>query len=211
MRSLGARSVPVVARDGKFVYAQVMGDVVEFLGLNEATGPALDPDALALRADHVLATAIRLTRQMPESALENVLPNRPRSWLVLMHHVFQIPAAFLDCDRAGIPFTYEMLVEAPPVDMRSSVAVAEYGEAVRARFKAWWVTARGGNFSRTISTYFGDTSRHEMLERTVWHTAQHVRQVSALLESVGVRPERPLSKADIAGLPLTDAVWDEAG
>ena len=203
--------MPVVARGGKFVYAQVIGDVVGFLGLDEATGPALDPGALAERADHVFATAIRLTRQMPDTALGNILPDRPRSWLVLMHHVFQIPIAFLDCEQSGAAFTYEMLVEPPPAEMRSSAAVAECGEALRARFGAWWASARGGDFSRTMSTYFGDTSRHEMLERTVWHTAQHVRQVSALLESVGVRPERPLSKADIAGLPLTDAVWDEAG
>ena len=31
LRKLGARSVPVVARGGKFVFAQALGDVIEFL------------------------------------------------------------------------------------------------------------------------------------------------------------------------------------
>ncbi len=48
-----------------------------------------------------------------------------------------------------------------------------------------------------------------MLERTVWHSTQHVRQIASLLDRAGVAPERPLTPADIRGLPLTDTVWDE--
>jgi hypothetical protein len=90
--------VPVVARDGRFVYAQVISEVIEFLGLKEAGGPVLAPAALAARADVVLGTAARLVRQVPDAALANVLPNRPRSWRVLAHHVFQIPVAFLEME-----------------------------------------------------------------------------------------------------------------
>ena len=43
LRRLGARSVPVVSRGDRFVFAQVISDVVEFLGLDEKTGPALSP------------------------------------------------------------------------------------------------------------------------------------------------------------------------
>ena len=49
----------------------------------------------------------------------------------------------------------------------------------------------------------------EMLERTVWHTTQHVRQLASLLEQSGLRPDAPLTSEDIEGLPLTDQVWDE--
>ena len=90
---LGARSVPVVARGDRFVFAQVIGDVVAFLGLGERRGPVLSPDELAARCDHVLGTAVRLIRQMPDDRLETQLPNRPRSWRSLMHHVFQLAAA----------------------------------------------------------------------------------------------------------------------
>lgn len=210
MRALGARSVPVVARDGKFVYAQVIKDVVEFLGLNENTGPELSPTLLAERAGIVLATAVRLVRQMPEAALENQLPHRPRSWRVLMHHIFQIPTAFLQMEEAGCKFEYDVMVAPPPDDMQSSASVAEFGESVRGRFDAWWARVRDEKFDGAVPTYFGETSRHEMLERTVWHSAQHVRQLAALLEQVGVAPDRPLGATDIRGLPLTDKIWDEA-
>ena len=201
--------MPVVARDGRFVFAQVIRDVVDFLDLPDDTAPELAPEALAARLDRILETAVRLTRQMPDERLADLLPNRPRSWRVLMHHVYRIPAAFLDMEEHGRTLTYESLTEPPPDAMRTSAAVADHGEAVRTRFAAWWTRAAGGDFSGRVPTYFGGTTRHEMLERTVWHTAQHVRQVASLLEQAGVAPDRPLAAGDLRGLPLTDKVWDE--
>ena len=209
LQKLGARSVPVVARDGRFVFAQVIGDVVEFLDLPDDTAPELSPAELATKLDRILETAIRLTRQMPDERLEDLLPNRPRSWRVLMHHVYQIPVAFLDMEEHGRTLTYEALTEPPPDGMRTSAAVADHGETVRARFAAWWSRTAGEDFSGRVPTYFGGTTRHEMLERTVWHTAQHVRQVASLLERAAVAPDRPPTSDDLRGLPLTDKVWDE--
>ena len=210
LQKLGARSVPVVARDGRFVFAQVIKDVVDFLDLPDDTAPELSPEALASKLDRILETAVRLTRQMPDARLENLLPNRPRSWLVLMHHVYQIPVAFLEMEEQGRTLTYESMVEAPPDGMRTSADVADHGEAVRARFAAWWSRVAEADFSGRVPTYFGGTTRHEMLERTVWHTAQHVRQVASLLEQAGVAADRPLDADDLRGLPLTDKVWDES-
>lgn len=202
--------MPVVARDGRFVFAQVIKDVVDFLALPDDTAPELSPEALAAKLDRILETAVRLTRQMPDERLEDVLPNRPRSWRVLMHHVYQIPIAFLDMEEQGQTLTYETMTEPPPDGMRTSAAVADYGEAVRTRFAAWWGRATGEDFTGRVPTYFGGTTRHEMLERTVWHTAQHVRQVASLLEQAEVVPDRPLTANDLRGLPLTDKVWDES-
>ncbi|MGH7038596.1 MAG: glutaredoxin domain-containing protein [Stellaceae bacterium] len=209
LRRLGASSVPVVARGGRFVFAQVIGDVAGFLGLDEKTGPALSPAELYARCDRGLDAAIRLVRQMPDERLENILPNRPRSWRVLMHHIFQIPTAFLDSEDTGAALTYENLTAPPPSGMRTGAAIAAFGEGVRARLGLWWRRAAGGDFARPVPAYFGETSRHEMFERTVWHSVQHTRQLAALLEEAGIIPDRPLGRADIAGLPLTDRIWDE--
>ena len=198
-----------MARGKEFVYGQVIKDVVDFLGLAADPRPELSPAELAERYLHVLETAIRLTRQMPDGELENQLPNRPRSWRVLMHHLFQIPNAFLDMDESGTPMRYEVLTAPPPDDMRSSAEIAAFGERIRQRFGGWWDRVAGDDFGRDMEVYFGTTSRHEMLERTVWHTTQHVRQLASLLEQSGVEPDAPLGAEDVRGLPLTDRVWDE--
>ncbi len=210
LRALGARTLPVVARNGKFVFAQVIRDVVEFLELNEDTGPKLSPAQLAERYERVLTAAVSSVRQMPDSALSKELPNRPRSWLVLMHHMFQIPVEFLDSLAERRVLAYEKMVEAPPEGMTTSAQIADFGEALHGRFSAWW-QAEGAalEYSRPFEAYFGTTSLHEMFERTVWHSTQHVRQVQSLLQQEGITPSDKLGLDVIEGLPLTEKVWDE--
>jgi hypothetical protein len=186
----------------------VIRDVVQFLGLKEDGGPALSPSELAQRYPHILETAIRLARQMPDKELTRELPNRPRSYRVLLHHIFQIPTAFLDMEEKGGGLTRERL-EVGPGPAMSSAEIAAFGETVRRRFLAWWDSAKGQDFAQSVEAYFGKASRHEVLERTVWHSTQHTRQLASLLEGLGIAPDRPLGPADIKGLPLTERIWDE--
>jgi uncharacterized damage-inducible protein DinB len=210
LRALGARSVPVVSRGDKYVFAQVIKDVVDFLGLEEETRPELTPTQLAQRYQDIVGRAVSLIRQMPDECLERELPNRPRSWKVVMHHVFQIPNAFLEMEESGQPMRYETMVAPPPDELQTSDDIARFGEGVAARFAKWWQQNQDSDFDRRIEVYFGQTSRHEMLERTVWHSTQHVRQIASLLEQAGVTPAQPLTPAHIQGLPLTEKIWDEA-
>ena len=106
-----------------------------------------------------------------------------------MHHVFQIPKAFLDMEQKGETLTCESLTASPPDSLRTSADIADFGEVVRDHFRNWWKGSKGQDFSNEVPTYFGGTSRHEMLERTVWHSTQHVRQVASLLDQAGVTPD----------------------
>ena len=90
-----------------------------------------------------------------------------------------------------------------------SAQIAAFGEQIPTRCAAWWQRAQGEDFNGRISIYFGGASHHEMLERTVRHSTQHVRQVASLLERAGIPPDHPCTAADIQGLPLTETVWDE--
>lgn len=198
-----------MSKGAQFVFAQVLQDVVDFLGIADDTGPKLSPAELAERYDAILAKAITIVAQMPDENLERELPNRPRSWRVLMHHVFQIPTAFMDSEADGGTLQYEALVAPPPDDMTTSADIARFGESVRSRFAAWWASAKDADFSARVMPYFGETSRHELMERTVWHSTQHVRQVGSLLAQAGVVPTTLVTAGDIEGLPLTERVWDD--
>jgi uncharacterized damage-inducible protein DinB len=209
LRALGARSVPIVSRGDDFVYAQVIKDVVDFLDLGDDTKPELSATALAERYLGIIDKAIALVRQMPDQALERELPNRPRSWRVLMHHVFQIPCAFLNAEESGRPLSYEDLLAPPPEEMVTSNDIANFGETIRERFESWWRDNARAPFDVSVDTYFGETTRHELLERTVWHSTQHARQIASLIEQTGLEPVASIDAADVAGLPLTDKVWDE--
>jgi len=208
LQALGARSVPVVSKNGRFVFAQLIKDVVEFLGLDEDVGPKLSPETLVERGDAIWTAAIRYCRQMPEAALSKELPNRPRSYRVLLHHVFQIPNAFLIARRDGSALDQKTLVAPPPDEIVDVEDIARFGEDIRQDF-ARWAEAEGETLGRDrMATYYGEQPTHEVLERTIWHSAQHVRQIMSLLEREGVAIDRPLAPEVLAGLPLPGPVWD---
>jgi uncharacterized damage-inducible protein DinB len=144
---------------------------------------------------------------MPEDALERQLPERPRSYRVLLHHVFQIPNAFADAMEGGA-LSYENMVSEPPSDMRTTEDIARFGEEVRRRVAAWWSGLADRSGGQAVSTYYGARPMHEVLERTTWHSAQHARQVMSLLEQLGIPPDGPLGPAELQGLPLPEKLWD---
>ena len=198
----------MVSQNGKFVFAQLIKDVVEFLGINEDVGPKLSPAELVARGDHIWRAAVRYVGQMPDEALTKELPNRPRSYKVLLHHVFQVPTCFLEARAANGELTYERLVAPPPEWIETSADIAVFGEQMRIDF-ANWAAAEGEALGQgRMPTYYGEQPTHEVLERTVWHSAQHVRQVMSLLEQEGVAVDEPLTDADFKDLPLPGQIWD---
>jgi hypothetical protein len=204
---LGARSVPVLSRGDDYVFAQNIGHVVKFLGLNEATGPVLSPAELMTRLDRFLDAAIRMVPQMPDAKLTTEVPNRPRTYRVLGHHIFRIPETFVEVAN-GAPLAYESLTARPPDTMQSTADIAAYGADVRQRLAKWWAAKSDKSGRDTVQTYYGPQTLHEYLERTTWHVGQHVRQWIMLLGMAGIEPDQPPGAADFAGLPMPSQVWD---
>ena len=209
LAKLGARSVPVVARGERFVFAQTIGDVIDFLGLKIRPQERLEPEALMAKLELVLTAAARYVRQIPQAELDKPFRNRDRPIRVLAHHVFRIVEGFLESMQDGRELTYERVMQEMAPSLRSAEDIARYGEGVLARAKQWWAAYPDRSCRRPMATYFGEHPVHVVLERTVWHPAQHARQLMLVLESLGIAPERPLGAADLAGLPLPEKAWDE--
>jgi hypothetical protein len=207
LRRLGARSVPVLSRGDAFVFAQNIGHVVKFLGLNEATGPVLSPAELVARLEVFLAAAERFVPQMPDERLGVEVPNRPRTYRVLGHHMFRIAETFLEV-AAGAELAYDRLTAVPPEGMQTTADIVAYGGDVQRRFAAWWAAKGDKSGRETVQTYYGPQLLHEYLERTTWHVGQHVRQWMMLLRLGGIEPDRPLGDEAFASLPMPSSVWD---
>ncbi len=199
--------MPVLSRGDAWVFAQNLGHVVKFLGLNEKTGPVLSPDQLIARMDLILTAATRLIPQMPDAYLATEVPNRPRSYKVLSHHIFRIPEVFLEVAN-GATLTYEALAGGPSDSMHGFSDIAAFGDRVRANVVAWWAAKADKSGREVFQTYYGPQTLHETLERATWHSGQHVRQWIMLLGMAGIAPDRLLTEADYAGLPMPLNAWD---
>jgi glutaredoxin len=209
LRKLGARSVPVVARGGRFVFAQTLTDVIQFLGLKVRPQERLSPEALIAKAQIVLPAAARYIRQIPAAELDTPFRNRNRPTRVLAYHIFRIVEGFLESMADGKQLTYDRIMEGAPPSVATGEDIARYGEEVLKKLNAWWAANPDKACTRLVDTYFGHHPLHVVLERTVWHPAQHTRQLMLILETLGIKPDRPLTADDLAGLPLPEKAWDE--
>jgi len=208
LRELGVRTVPVVAKGKDYVMGLSLRDVGAFLGLTDQGPGMLPPEELVQRLDWILSAAQRYLRQLPDSEMQAQLPGRPRSYRDLTHHLFQISRAFLGV-ASGQELTYEKLGESPGDDLVTFADIADDGEVTRSNLLAWWETTGGKtDFTATVSTYYGPQSLHETLERTTWHTGQHVRQLLFILDGMGIVTDQPIGDRELAGLPLPNEVWD---
>jgi hypothetical protein len=207
LRRLGARSVPVLSRSNDYVFAQNIGHVVKFLGLDEATGPVLSPQQLIARLDIFLAAALRMIPQMPDDKLATEVPNRPRSYRVLGHHIFRIAETFMEVSH-GDTLEYGKLTATPPDTMQTTADIAAYGSDVHQRLATWWAAKPDKSARETVQTYYGPQLLHEYMERTTWHVGQHVRQWNMLLGMAGIEADHPPGPADFANLPMPSQVWD---
>ena len=191
--------MPIVARSGRFVAGIDLGLVSEFLDIPYDPEPALPVEELKLRLRHNLATATRLSGQIPSGNLTDKLPNRDRTLLSLANHIVHIAAGFVEM-AAG----REETVRAGTGTELDRDALAQRSRAVEAELSVLVVDP-----SRRVSTYQGPFTMHGALERCTWHTAQHTRQLAMVLEGLRIEPDRPLGADDLAGLPVPEKVWDE--
>ena len=203
---LGARSVPVVALNGRYTLAQSLHDVVKFLDLKTRVIDPLPPEELVAKLDLVLSAAVRFTQQLSEAQLRSGFRNRDRTVRALVFHIIRVAEMGLQAAQQ-IELQFEGFNDLPPADWGGENLV-RWGEEIREQIHAWWRNESDKALSYSAPTYYGRRPMHEVLERTVWHAAQHTRQLVLILESNRIIPDRPLTADDLAGLPVPQEVWD---
>jgi hypothetical protein len=72
----------------------------------------------------------------------------------------------------------------------------------------WWQSLEDKSCRQKVKTFYGTPPMHQLFERSTWHSAQHARQLIAVLERFGIEPDGALSAEDLAGLPLPEGLWE---
>lgn len=99
-------------------------------------------------------------------------------------------------------------MEAPSSALKTGEQVAQYGETIKTRLREWWEAQTDRSLDATVSTFTGPQRLHDFLERQTWHSAQHVRQLEAVLERFGIEPDGRLTDKELEGLPLPKGLWE---
>lgn len=198
----------MLVKGDRYAFGQMLEPFAKFIGKPVSGAPGLSPEELYRKYEAVFAAGQRLARQFPDDRLfERVIPHRERLIRTLCYHVFRIGEAFLET-WGGAEYSVKIADNEPPDEMRSGDDIARYGAHVWSRYEAWWAGLEDRELSRVLKTYYGDVVAHRVFERVTWHSAQHCRQLAAVLERMGIPPDRPLTPADLAGLPLPERLWE---
>ena len=207
---LGARTVPVLTKGDQHIFCQNLEDVAEFVGLQGAGHTPLSPPALMAKWTAVLRAAERYVRQIPDERLgERVIDNRDRSIRLLTHHIFRIGEAFLEVAVDGVEY-WAQLANVPPQEgtFTTGESIAAYGRHVIERLENWWSHLEDKSCQQKVKTFYGTPPMHQLFERSTWHSAQHARQLIAVLERFGIEPDGRLTAEDLTGLPLPEGLWE---
>jgi hypothetical protein len=208
LNKYGLRKVPVLAKGDKVAMGQMLDPFAELAGLPMPGADRLSPAQLYKKYEMVFAAGQRYARQFPaEKFRERVIPHREREIRTLCYHVFRIGEAFLETWN-GAEYSAKIADNEPPDTMRTGDDVARYGADMWQQYEAWWRGLDNHSLSPVLKTYYGDTIAHKVFERVTWHSAQHCRQLIAVLERMDIQPDGPLTATDLAGLPLPERLWE---
>ena len=177
--------------------------------LQEMTTPdALDPAELHRRYDSITTVTAGLIARLGADALEYKSPDRDRTMRQLALHASTIMRGFVAAEETNV-FTdgYEFVSPELAVSATAEQILAVLAET-RAVFEKWWEQVGFDDpFDRILESPWGTWTLHEALERAVWHTTQHTRQLEYfVLDTLLLGPAPRLSDELLAGLPLPQGI-----
>jgi glutaredoxin len=197
---------PAVCVGDRCVNGVSLAAVAELLGVDYTPPEMLSPAELRDRYDLVLDACCRYVAQMPPDALGATLPHRDRDFVGVASQTMSVMRSFLS---AYYDDRHDTSYYLTPDDVRTTEDLLARGAETRVRFEAWWADDGCDDpLDRVVKTYWGHRTLHEVLEREVWHTAQHGRQLMLFLELQGIEPAGPLTSTELDGLPLPERVHE---
>jgi glutaredoxin len=212
-------SAPAVIKGDRGVPGMDLTRIAALVGF-DYDPPAIAPPAELVERYAVVNAALRrLTAQFPEGRLDYKSPDRDRSMRELISHAASAIQEFLHAtevdeyvygnkhgDNGAFNARFAVGGELGRTGTVEELLV--YIDQMQRDLTAWWEEwGFDDPLDRIVSAPFGHVTLHEILERGVWHAAQHTRQVQYFLhDRLGVEVVAPLTDADLAGLPLPEGI-----
>lgn len=205
LSEFGIRSVPVVMRGSEFSFAQSLDDVSKFLKLPAQAVDRLSPADLVARWAYFLGAAKALAARVPPDQWLHA-PQPEVTIVGLSYHILRIPVSFLACVQDGVQDWITVAMEPPPAGTQAEALIA-FADQITAQVQSWWAELEDKTCAWPVTKYDGTHSAHVFLERQVWHSAHHTRQVADALTRLGVDVSGVIDPAMYERLPMPDRIW----
>jgi hypothetical protein len=193
--------IPPVARLGdRWVNGVDLAAVAELIDVPYEPPVIMPAQDLVDRYNLNLDVARGIISVMTDEMFVFSLPNRERQMFDLANQVASVMRAFL---QAYYDDHHTTQSYGKPPEVQTKQDLLDRLDETRRLFNAWWEEDGFDDpLDRVTQTYWGYPTLLEVLEREVWHTTQHIRQLDYVLKEFDVVPPIPLTEANLAGLPL---------
>jgi hypothetical protein len=198
---------------------------------------ALSGTEIVERSTLLLEAVQRYARQVPPEHYEDDFPSlagvEPPIVMegeVLIHPVDGLPyvphRSFIGLVRHIVKHGLHLIraIEEPDPDLDSMTHMQyeSWGEPARetgiddlipvmdqtvARIRQWWDETGGVDLGHVTSTYVGQRTTREILQRNTYALVQHTRQLMGLLRSLGIEPDGPIGDELAEGLNVPAGIF----
>ena len=200
LAAAGIRGAPAVRKGDRIAYAQSLDDLAAFLGVPRVA-QRLPRAVLVARWEALQDKAREVIASFPEKDLEGYTLTGPHANLLeLAEHAYQVVESFLRLIEDDT-IDARAIYLSPDKSIRSMAALLAYVDRVRAEYDGWLAGGGPSSIPAHLNTHYGAQPADVVLERYVWHMAQHARQLDHLAKA----PRIPAALYD--GLPLPEGLW----
>ena len=201
----GLRGVPVVRKGDKFVYAQSLDDLAALFGTTRKQS-SLPKQVLVDRWVDIQEKARVVIESFDATALDQKLAARgPHATIKeLAEHAFQVIESFLrqvEDDTIDARAIYLH----PDETIRTRQDLLNYVDGIQREYATWRANGGPEAMPARLNTHYGNQLSDRVLERGVWHMAQHARQLDHLAADMGGALRIPAALYE--GLPLPESLW----
>ena len=194
--------MPVVALGGQGVQAVDLRPVAHLLNIPYDAEPQLSPSALKHRLVALLRWLDDFAQSCPNDLHNLKIEGRERSLWDIVEHVVEISRIYEAVAANQREF------DASAADANSTTHYTVFLVSGEINRLIDQIEQEQCNYDKELDTYFGNATLHWVLERTTWHTAQHLRQLEDMVLHSGTVTITSLDKSLLTELPLPTSVWD---
>lgn len=199
---MGFKGVPVVSLDGTAVHGVDLQAVAHLLQIPFDAKPDLEPKALRNRLIYFLDWLVEFVQILPSEFHDLTIQGRKRTLWEIVEHVVELSQIYRAVATTNTSFDLQATDAVP----ESNYSIPQLCQEIR-KLRKHYATEQV-DYSKAIDAYYGETSLHLILERTAWHTGQHLRQLDSLLTTSSDSYHSSLDSKQFEGLPIPNNVWD---
>ena len=212
MHSRGITSLPVtIIDDDEVIIGYYPKKLIPALGLEVQVDLSGKTSWLAAKYDMMLEATRRAIQQLSDEQLQQRLPWRER-WTLrdLLMHVLSFPELAWLSHRHGSMSTEDMRASDTRLrDVRTSEAMAAYGDGVCQQIIAFLQSHDTAAFDRVVPAHYGgEVTVLELLTIILSHSTHHLKQAYWFITNeLGVSLVNPVTDEDLEGIVTPAALF----